>query len=563
MNNQPPLDQATRDLLVDRGLQQMFDMLSRAQPGELGPAMSCLVDPQVKDPLAGVSKQEFEVLRRVHTKVQEHRHAKAHGHPYRRLRVTPIEKFVFRRSLKRRMSETERAAERKLIAALEEKYKDWAKPDEDELNAMDAEARKVIEAASRELQEDVWLQKGDLELDIGMDVDVEAFDEEEEPSVQAPLPPLTVDFLDVGMGDSTLFVCGDGTTVLIDCGTTSNIKTGAQDALTFLSSRLQELQALRGLPAPRLDRVYLTHPDRDHYNLLPSLFQMTPGLKVNEFHIGGQKSEYDKKGEDVFKFKNRATMSELFKKCKVFEYGKEFAGEKSASLVSETSATGGPVSFRILCANSVAGHQHKSKKESGPNLSSLVVLVEMKPQHADPRTPPAKILMMGDGEASVEDRLLQLHSKAIHDCTLLHIGHHGSQIAANAHFLSHVNPRVAQVSADQNWAHPYRSTVERVTQAPGLRVNEAMSGDEAHPIVYGEGANATKVHTQTSTTSALIMNISEQQVDTSDSEKAVAARKTKGMTPTVAIGEQWRVQFNADGTFEAFSTRRDPDVTYL
>ncbi|RYE66079.1 MAG: hypothetical protein EOO81_11935 [Oxalobacteraceae bacterium] len=199
-------------------------------------------------------------------------------------------------------------------------------------------------------------------------------------------------------------------------------------------------------------------------------------------------------------------------------------------------------------------------QETKTNAASLVVLVEM----AAPSQgiEPVKLLMMGDGEVTVEEQLLREHTGAITNSTLLHVGHHGAEKAATKPFLEVVNPRVAQVSADQNWAHPYRTTIKRITDNPKLRVNEALENDPSHSIVVGQGSGKTKVHEQEFTNSALLMNIGEQVDDVSGSEnakKVIAA----GDAPKEAIGQQWRVTFQDDTSFEPFSTRHDGNVTFV
>ena len=437
----------------------------------------------------------------------------------------------------------------------------------DEIINMSADGNYMMEKALSEYEEPVELTPGTEKTAISteiqdrgrLDLDYICGEGNEEAEESAePLPALTIDFLDVGMGDSTLFVCGDGTTVLIDCGSTSSSREPGSDAVTFLQARLNQLRDLRRLNEPQIDRLYLTHPDQDHYNLLPSLFSSLPGLKVGEFHIGGRKNDY-KMVRNVFPERDTKLPSimTIFQSSKVVEYDPEFKGEAEASLKSVASSSGRAVSFRTLCANAVPLH-----KETKRNASSIAVLVEMAGQNRD--DPPVKILMMGDGEQTVEEHLLRDHNGPISASTLLHVGHHGAEKAANKSFLEVVDPRVAQISADQNYAHPYRTLSERITKDPALQVNQAMANDPSHSIVVGEGANKTKFHKEEQTNSAIIMNIGKQEVDTSGSVKAEQARR-EGATPMVAIGQQWRVTFEGDGSFEMFSTLEDQnhDVVYL
>ncbi len=76
---------------------------------------------------------------------------------------------------------------------------------------------------------------------------------------------LTVDFLDVGQGDSTLITFPDGRHWLIDAGGTAAAEIGTDHLVPIL----------RGLGVKKLDRLVLTHPDPDHVEGMAHVLEYT------------------------------------------------------------------------------------------------------------------------------------------------------------------------------------------------------------------------------------------------------------------------------------------------
>lgn len=250
-------------------------------------------------------------------------------------------------------------------------------------------------------------------------------------------------------------------------------------------------------------------------------------------------------------------MADIFGRSRVVSYASQFGGESEPSLRSTETRRGRSVSFRILGANAIPLHG-----ETRTNASSIVVLVEMAGMgREDPTT---RLLMMGDGEATVEERLIRDHASSIRLCTLLHIGHHGAQIAGTPPFRRLVDPRVAQVSADQSWGHPYETTIHGFTGDPTLRVNEARPLDPTHSMVLGRGGRGNQFHYQEETTAAILPSVGQQYEDTSNSARAEQARRA-GATPMVAVGQRWTVTFTEDGALRMRSTLpgQSHDIHYL
>ncbi len=78
---------------------------------------------------------------------------------------------------------------------------------------------------------------------------------------------MTFEFLDVGMGDSTLVIMKSGATtdlVLVDLGIQpfAKFKIGADDAAVYLVNTIAQYSKT----TPYITELFITHPDQDHYN---------------------------------------------------------------------------------------------------------------------------------------------------------------------------------------------------------------------------------------------------------------------------------------------------------
>jgi beta-lactamase superfamily II metal-dependent hydrolase len=94
---------------------------------------------------------------------------------------------------------------------------------------------------------------------------------------------LEAHFIDVGQGDCTFVRFPGGGTMLVDCGTSS----GGRAAIG-----LRAREYVRGQLDPNdpwLDTLVITHPDADHYNLLPYVLN---GVRIRRVLIVGELDDY-------------------------------------------------------------------------------------------------------------------------------------------------------------------------------------------------------------------------------------------------------------------------------
>jgi competence protein ComEC len=252
--------------------------------------------------------------------------------------------------------------------------------------------------------------------------------------------------IDVGTGLAIL-VLGTDFTLLFDAGTNDDLERGSGNRV---------IAYLNTLPTSvrRIDHILLSHPHRDHVELLPDIFeQFEVGHVWNsgayndicgyrhflkaiaknsaiQYHTATQAA-----GEELIEFKA--------KKC----YGNSEPTEaftlRHHNRIDESSiALGQGASMRLLYAD---GSKHASFNEN-----SLVARLDLGPH---------KVLLMGDAEAggrkspatkpstsSIEGKLLACCAADLRADVLV-VGHHGSKTSSRRAFLDVVGAKFFVVSS--------------------------------------------------------------------------------------------------------------------
>ncbi len=239
-------------------------------------------------------------------------------------------------------------------------------------------------------------------------------------------------FLDVGQGACVLMESEKGETVLFDCGSTSEKNIG--DTVLW--------PALNYLGIRRLDRVVLSHPDRDHYSgLIPLLEDASAeGLSIGQVVVPEDLSGADELLEVLKQFERRG-------------------GEVVQTKVGELWEQEG---MQMLCLN-------PDGTMTG-NDSSYSFLVSMKKKDGGIFT----LLLTGDVEQAAEERIrAQLSKRGIRRIDELQVAHHGSDTSTKELFLKGLQIGSAVISCkDKNsYGHPSPRTIERLT-AYGITIYE-------------------------------------------------------------------------------------------
>lgn len=250
---------------------------------------------------------------------------------------------------------------------------------------------------------------------------------------------LSVYFLDVGQGDSTLIVWQD-TTLLIDAGPDS--------AERDLIARLENLGVRE------LDAVIFSHPDGDHTggaNAILSSFSVGQILLPRGDVMLREDEDYQRIVAD--------------------------AAEKQIPVISvrggETYSLGG-LTLEILAPNSIFYAEINDY-----SIAARVVYGE------------TSFLFTGDAGEVSEAEMTERYGDRLHS-TVYHAGHHGAATSTGEAFLAAVSPEYAVIScgAGNTYGHPRAETLD-LLEAYGVRYYRT---DEEGTILFrSDGKTVHKV----------------------------------------------------------------------
>ncbi|MCI6676566.1 MAG: DNA internalization-related competence protein ComEC/Rec2 [Clostridiales bacterium] len=225
-----------------------------------------------------------------------------------------------------------------------------------------------------------------------------------------PLLELNITVLDVGQGDCSFISFPDGTTMLIDGGSTSEKEVGTNRIEPFLYSQ--------GIY--ELDYVVLTHPDEDHINGVTQLLQ-EHSIQIKTLLLPDVEE-----GKEQYK--------EVIRQC-----------ENTIWMKKGMMWNNGEVIMHCL-------HPAQGVQLDDANDWSVVLKLEYKG---------FSMLFMGDLSFKQEGEL-----ESISEVTVLKAGHHGSKNSTSEAFLQQVNPSHVILSyGEQNkYGHPHEETLKRLNK---------------------------------------------------------------------------------------------------
>ncbi len=238
----------------------------------------------------------------------------------------------------------------------------------------------------------------------------------------AALPPprtLTVAFLDVGQGDSTLIQTPSGKNILLD--------TGPPPAAGPLFAELER----RGVT--RLDMLIISHPDRDHDgNCLAILRRLPTATVVDSGFVKGSPTQM-------------AMLAEI-KRQNI-----PFVNVTQQRLAGTSQDLGDGVMLTYLAPDAY------SPTVSSPDVNNSSIILKIALGRVS-------VLFMGDAEGP--ERATLLASGQDVQATILKVAHHGSQNGTDDTFLARVHPEVAVISCGLNsYGHPNPVTLDALRRA--------------------------------------------------------------------------------------------------
>lgn len=249
--------------------------------------------------------------------------------------------------------------------------------------------------------------------------------------------------LDVGQGDGLFLRTEEGTTCLIDGGSSDVKQVGRYRILPFLKER----------GVRRLDYVMVTHTDEDHILGIKELLEQAGeggGIKIGALLL----SKQSLKEEAGLKLRKLAV-----------EAGTDVRIMKAGMTLEDKST-------KICCLHPEDGTVYTDK-----NAGSLVLRLSYGE---------FSMLLTGDLEETGEGEILQREGEVT--CDILKAGHHGSRFSTTEEWLTAAHPRLTLISCgeDNSYGHPHEETLERL-QEVGSQV--LVTTREGAITIYSDGKN--------------------------------------------------------------------------
>lgn len=223
---------------------------------------------------------------------------------------------------------------------------------------------------------------------------------------------LTAHFLDVGQGDSALFL-SDGYTMLIDSG-----EAHYSDVV---------LDALSSYGVTKLDYLVATHAHSDHMGGMAAILSEIPTDNV----LISEPSQ-------------DSALTAVYEK---FMDAVEDSGASVTIAESGDTFSFGSASCTILAPFSVS--------QKNENNNSIVMQIV---------AGTTSFVMTGDAEAEIERQMIGAYPHLHAD--ILKVGHHGSKTSTEGDFLDLLDPQYAVLSlgANNSYGHPHEDTLTKLKE---------------------------------------------------------------------------------------------------
>lgn len=226
----------------------------------------------------------------------------------------------------------------------------------------------------------------------------------------------TITFLDVGQGDSSVFISGGGMVCIFDAGSTSRDNCGSYNILPNLK--------YSGIA--HVDYIILSHSDEDHINGVKEIID-DKAVSVGNIVVPPGDKGFDELIKNVGENIN-------------IIYGYEGVviedREAKISLLNPASSSSGSMADDV-------------------NEGSIAAVID---------TNGRKIVMTGDIGMKTEETLAIKYGNII-DADILKVPHHGSKASSSDYFLGIVSPELAVISCGENniYGHPHKEAFERIS----------------------------------------------------------------------------------------------------
>ena len=247
---------------------------------------------------------------------------------------------------------------------------------------------------------------------------------------------LEVTFLNVGQGDCIFMESKNGTTYLVDCGSSDESKVGTYRLKSFMKAKGNKI----------LDYAVVTHSDSDHISGIQELLeeQEAPGaVQIKHLVLPNISEEIqDEAYTEMIKCAKKKNVKVLYI-------------EKDDKMIEEA--------LEITCL-----HPHKKFVSESANASSTVLSV---------RYGMFSLLLTGDLEKEGENCVVE---NGLEEYDVLKVAHHGSKYSTSEEFLDAVNPKYAVLSYghENRYGHPHEELLSRLKEK-----NIEFYGTEKHGAI--------------------------------------------------------------------------------
>jgi len=262
-------------------------------------------------------------------------------------------------------------------------------------------------------------------------------------------------FADVGQGKCILVIAPNGKTMLIDAGTQTYGQDGKEEA-----TAQKVISQFAQIGVRKLDVILVTHPDKDHCNLVPILTrEMQPRLfwsPVGESH----EVEWQSVKAAMINGRTKTVAAQLGQRL--------WLDAKNGVVVEVLGPPAGIV---------------PKVSEWNPNDASTVLKLKF-----------GEISVLFTGDVGEVGQRWLLSSGMNLRATVLDVPHHGSRHNLET-FLRAVRPKIAVISAGRQnpFGHPAPSTVEALKRVGAI---VWVTGEQGSLLIKtdGQSFNLTSLH---------------------------------------------------------------------
>ena len=237
---------------------------------------------------------------------------------------------------------------------------------------------------------------------------------------------LAVNFLDVGQGDCEFIQLPDGKCMLIDAG--------VSDSAGKIASKISELGY------EKIDYLVATHPHADH---IGGMKRIVENFDIGEIHMPKAST-------------NTKTFENLLQA--ISDKGLSINTAKAGKVIYESD----DLKIEILAPIS----------DTYKDLNNYSAVIRL--QYGN-----NVFLFTGDAEELAEGEMLNAYSKSALKADVLKVGHHGSNTASSADFISAVLPKYAviEVGEDNSYNHPHAEAVDTLNAVGAEILRTDLNGN--------------------------------------------------------------------------------------